>query len=106
MSKIYLYLAGRDKKGIKVLATLSGPPLAATRINNPADLGLSASQVAEVNSAVYGNRMDWELWAESAENARQLEEQIRGRGFQNVAATRPMLSFGRSLVAADHRFPD
>jgi len=106
MSRIYLYLAARNRRGIRVLATLQGPPLAATRISDLNDLGLSAQQIAEVKASVESNRMDWELWAESAKDSKELAANLKARGYQRVAPARPELSFGNYRVSCNHRMPD
>jgi hypothetical protein len=106
VSRIYLYLAGRNRRGVRVLATMTGENVGPTRVNDLTDLGLPAQQVAEINSAVRQNRMDYELWAESAENATELAANLKARGYSKFALSRPELTFGNCLVTCNHRLPD
>ena len=83
--KIYLYLARRDKKGIRVLSVISGndyfPP---TRVNNIEDLNLPSKMESIISKEILENKMLWELWIEGAENYDSLRKSLKKRRYKNL----------------------
>ncbi len=77
---IYLYLARRDKMGVKLISTIPGHCLPA-RVANTHTLQLSLAQLESLNKIVHENRMLWELWMEGAENFETLCDALHHRGF-------------------------
>lgn len=82
-TKLYLYLARRDKKGIKVLTTLIGLPKTA-RVDDVKMLGLDRENTEKISAKAHENRMLWELWVEPATSYIELQERLRKRGYQNL----------------------
>lgn len=82
--KIYLYLARRDKKGIKILSIFSGNDCMATRLNDIKSLSLPNALEVDMYNKIFENRMLWEPWIESADNYNKLKEQLKKRGYSNV----------------------
>ena len=101
MEKVYLFLARRDKKGLKVLSILNGPEYRATRINDLSILKLPIALHDKINNEVYQNRMLWELWAESAENFGELKEKLQTRGYTSLPlCCSPMFEHEKEAIVA------
>lgn len=83
MEKLYLYLARRDKKGIKILTINKGQCLP-TRLTDLTVLGLPHNSLTELHNIVYENRMEWELWAESSPSYHDFRERLAKRGYTNI----------------------
>lgn len=83
-TKLYLYLARRDRSNIKVLTTFPGPIYPATRVKNIEDLKLPLELEKELSKTIRENRMLWEVWIEGAENYDSLRESLIARGYRNV----------------------
>jgi len=83
--KLYLYLARRDKKGIRVLSVISGndyfPP---TRVKSIEELGLPDKMESIISKEVLENKMLWELWIEGAENYIALRNALKKRRYKNL----------------------
>lgn len=87
MSKnnLYIYLARRDKKGIKVVSGFGFKgKVYATRIEDIYRLGLSPNIQAIVTKETHENRMEYELFVESAESFEDLKTSLRKRGYTNL----------------------
>jgi hypothetical protein len=84
MTKIYLYLARRDKSQVKILSIFKGEKLLATRIPNIKDLNLPEILETKIGMSVHQNRFLWEVWIESAENSSQLKKSLIKRGYKDV----------------------
>ncbi|RDJ35637.1 MAG: hypothetical protein DWQ19_12530 [Crenarchaeota archaeon] len=82
--KNYLYLARRDKKGIKILIVLKGHHCPAGRLADIKKLGLPVNLEQQIQNKIYETRMLWEPWIESAENYKELKDSLRKRGFSAV----------------------
>jgi len=80
---LFIYLARRDKKGVKVITTLMGEcrPL---RLNNIDLLRLPREWKLFITSIIHKNRMYWEPWIESASSFKQLKQKLRSRGYRNL----------------------
>ncbi len=84
MESLYLYLARRDKKGVRLLATLNGKQSAATRLGDIRTLQLPAAMERELADVIYENRMYWEPWIESAASFKDLKSKLSGRGYKEL----------------------
>ena len=86
--KLYLYLARRDKKGIRVLSVISGndyfPP---TRVNSIEELGLPDKMKSVISKEILENKMLWELWIEGAENYASLRNALKKRRYKNLPSS-------------------
>lgn len=95
MGKIYMYLARRDKKSLKILGTFYGPAnYPATRVTNIKQLGLDQKRERDLTNQIYENRMFWEPWLEGAENFKDFRRSLFARGYANVPTSSTALSFG------------
>ena len=83
MEKLYIYLARRDKKGIKTLLVTNGSCLP-TKLTDLKTLGLSWDAQAELERITHENRMHWELYVESATSYENLKQALLKRGYTNL----------------------
>lgn len=84
MSKIYLYIARRDKKGMRLVAVLDGPVTSPVRLREVSLLNLPPHVEADVTRVIQENRMYWEPWLESAASYQDLKQAVRARGYTQV----------------------
>lgn len=89
--KLFLYLARRDKSGVRLLATFPGKTFPATKVKNLDDLDISASLKREMQKEIKNNRMLWQLWIEGASSFAELREGLLKRGYKNI----PMFGDGK-----------
>lgn len=90
--KLYLYLARRDKRGIMVLATMTGQPMT-SRVDDVSLLQMDNESLQKLTAMVHQNRMEYELWIEAADSFQQLSSQLLSRGFSRLPlASSPMFN--------------
>ncbi len=82
--RLYLYLTGRDKKGVKVLMTLQGLDTPPTRVANIADLRLQPELYEELDKFIESHKIGWEMWIESANSYQDLSDSLLKRGHSEV----------------------
>ena len=100
MGKLFLYLGRRDKKGIRVIASLKGDKVAPTRLSDLKILKLPASQRSDFEKIIYDNRMMWDAWIESASSYEDLRLKLIGRGYKNVGYSNKPLYKGDNYKTA------
>ncbi len=80
---IYLYLAGRNKKGMKLVTLFQGQcPL--TRLTNVAVLDLPRPWHQAIEDVIRKEQMRMEAWIESAESPQELQRQMKSRGYKDL----------------------
>ena len=100
MRKLYLYLASRSKRGIKLITTLDGnESVVRTKVNDLRTFGLPPVWQREIQQIIHENRMLYEPIIESAGSYRELRERLKLRGFSNLPMSSTqminILKFGR-----------
>jgi len=84
-NSLYIYLARRDKKGIKVVSAFDfDGKVYPTRVENLTKLGLSPQVSSKVAKEAYENRMEYELFIESAESFDELRISLGKRGYSQL----------------------
>jgi hypothetical protein len=97
--KTWLYLARRDKKGLKLLAIFSNTPfIPATRVQDIKTLHLSQELETELVKTTFEQRMLWELWIETAESYDSLKKAMRVRGYSNLPMQADAIHTPRTVV--------
>ena len=78
--------------GIKILATFrTETSQPASRVPDVRSLNLPAEAEQFIAAAVDDNKMDWELWIQSAENFENLRDLLAKRGYSRLPnATAPL----------------
>jgi hypothetical protein len=85
MSSIYIYLARLDKKGIKVLSGFEyGKKVYPTRVRDITSLNLNPEILSKISKEAHENRMEYELYIESATSFNELRENLQKRGYSNL----------------------
>lgn len=84
---IWIYLARRDKTGIRILSQFKGKKIMPTRVLNLPDLKLPTDYQDVLSKIIYDNRMMYEPWMESASNYASLRDQLKSRGYTNIPLT-------------------
>jgi len=83
-TNLFLYLARRDKTGVRIFAKLLGRPILATRIDEIDTLNLPVNWTSQIKQIAFDNRMLWELWIESADSYDALRKGLKYRGYTNL----------------------
>jgi hypothetical protein len=80
--KLYLYLAKRDKREIKILTTFFGNKIPPTKIHDVRKIGLPREMTNRLYQIIYDDRLLWEPWIESAESFDELKSSLKNRGYK------------------------
>ena len=92
---IFLYLARRDKKGMKLVATFEGTS-PTMRLENLTPLNLPNVWKIELEQLIRKDRLHYELWIESAANVQDLQKKMQARGYKHLPIiTGPMIWLSR-----------
>jgi len=83
-TNLWLYLARRDSKGIRILTVMRGRPLTTTRIDDISILQLPQSWEVEIDQIISDERMMWEPFIESSEDYTTLKTTLKKRGYTNL----------------------
>lgn len=85
MTSLYVYLASMRKEGIKVLAAFPyAKKVYPTRINDIKTLNLAPDMERKVSSESHENRMNYELYVETADTFNSLKEALEKRGYSRL----------------------
>lgn len=93
---MHVYLARRDKKGVKFLGSFSYPSKVYPTKLNEQDLtllGMDQRTSSEIVASLRANRMEYELFMETAESFDKLRSSLAGRGYSKI----PSNQFSKSL---------
>jgi len=82
---VYLYLAKRNKRGLRMLIVLpKSKKIYPTRVADLSLMALPTQLHEKLELTIFANRLLWEPWIESAEDYEALMEVLRKRGFRNL----------------------
>lgn len=83
---LYLYLARRDKAGIRILARLKSTNRLPTILDETGliSLQLSPSWYKEISQIIYESRMLWEPWIQSVTTFEDFRNSLKKRGYTNI----------------------
>jgi len=86
MNKLYIYLANRNKNGVKILTILSCKDnFNPTKIIDVSKLGLEDIELEnKINKYFYDNRMYWDLFLETAISFKELKKSLKNRGYKDL----------------------
>lgn len=90
-SILWIYLARRDKTGIKMVSKFMGKNIMPSRIESIEELHLPPSYTDHIKSLIYENRMLYEPWIESANDYSTLAQNLKLRGYTNVPVSSKLL---------------
>lgn len=86
-NKLYVYLARRDKKGIKILGSFEhASKIYPTKVSQEdlPRLNMDPRTHSEISSALEENRMEYELVLETAESFDDLKSSLSRRGYTRI----------------------
>lgn len=83
-TNLWLYLARRDSKGIRILTIMRGRPLLTTRVTDLSVLQLPQAWQVEVQQIIDDERMMWEPFIESSDDYQTLKATLKKRGYTNL----------------------
>ena len=83
-SIIWIYIARRDKAGVKLLTQLRGKKILASHLESVDDLRLPLDYKDFIKKSIYENRLLFEPWIESANDYLALRSQLKLRGYSNI----------------------
>jgi len=84
-NKIYIYLARRDKRGIKILSCFKNSQSCfPTRISDLKQLNLSDKMFNSIEKEIKDNKMMYEPWIQSSSSFNEFRQSLIKRGYSNV----------------------
>lgn len=86
-SEIYIYLGKRDKSGVKLLGSFPyDSKVYPTKINEEklASLNINPKTTSEILKSLRENKMNYELFLETAESLEDLKKSLRKRGYAGI----------------------
>lgn len=90
-SILWIYLARRDKTGVKMTSKFRGKKIMPSRIENLEELRLPPDYADHIKKLIYENRMLYEPWIESANDYGTLVQNLKLRGYTNVPVSSKLL---------------
>lgn len=84
MKKLYLYLASRSKKGIKLITTLKGEGVVSSKVTDLSSLELPAIWQKKITQIINENKMLYEPYLESAVDYNDLRSRLKERGYSDL----------------------
>lgn len=100
-NKMHVYLARRDKKGVKFLGSFSYPTkVYPTKIDDQdlSVLGMDQRTYSEIAASLRTNRMEYELFMETAESFEVLRSSLVGRGYSKIPPNQFFKSLDPGLI--------
>jgi hypothetical protein len=99
MTKLYVYLAARNKKGMRLITVLHSTQNTFSKIIDVKSLQLPAIWEQHISKIAYENRMAYELWAQSSSSYIQLRKSLVARGYTNIPmGASPMLNLSTGKI--------
>jgi len=85
-SDLYIYLARRDKSGVRIIAKLKGKEQLPTRISieDLANFQLPVAWYNTISQILYDNRMLWEPFIQSVDTFDNFRNNMKTRGYSNI----------------------
>lgn len=84
MKRLYLYLASRSKKDIKLVTVLQSELAVNSRLESLQTLNLPQVWERKIQQIVHDNHMLYEPWIETAKDFNELKSRLKNRGFTDV----------------------
>jgi hypothetical protein len=82
--KQYLYLARRDKRGLKLVTILKGESFVNAPLTDLKELNLPPVWQREIEKIIWNNRMLYEPRIETAESFQELQGRLKHRGYTRL----------------------
>jgi hypothetical protein len=93
MKRLYLYLASKSKKGMKLVTVLQTETITSSRLTDLKTLKLPQLWERKIQQIVHDNRMSFDPWVETAADFNELRQRLRVRGYTDLPmGAAPMLA--------------
>jgi hypothetical protein len=100
MKRLYLYLASRSKKGIKLVTVLQSESVTTSKLTDLSSLDLPPIWERQISQIIHENRMLYEPWVETAKDFNELVSRLKERGYSDMSVgVNPLLEFKAYSVA-------
>lgn len=94
----YIYLAKRDKKGIKILTVFLSQKHIPERFKSSTNIPLSSNVSQKIEQIVHDNRLNWEPWIESAATYEELKSKLKKRGYLGLPLSSQPEIYSENIV--------
>jgi hypothetical protein len=84
MRRLYLYLANRNKQGIKLITVLQGEKIVNSKVTDVTLLKLPQIWERKIAVIVHEHRMHYDLHVESAYDFNELRDKLAIRGYADL----------------------
>ena len=85
MNKLYIYIANRNKDGIKILTTFNySKNINPTKILDIDKIGLEPELENNIINYYHNYRMHWDLYVETSDSFKSLKQSLKNRGYYNL----------------------
>jgi hypothetical protein len=102
---LWLYLAKRDKKGVKILSKFYSRDIGPILLEDLKILNLPSSWYGKVKGYIDENLMYWQPWLQTAVDFDELKASLKIRGYSELPANgRPMVLVTPTLFVNSNFF--
>jgi len=102
---LWLYLAKRDKKGVKILSKLYSRDIGPIPLEDLKLLNLPSSWYGKVKSYIDENLLYWQPWIQTATSFDELKANLKVRGYSELPANgKPMVLVTPTLFVNSNFF--
>jgi len=95
--KIFIYLARKNKGAVKLMGKAGEGECIATRIQDVKTLKLPTETQNELKKHLENNKINWDLWIESANSFQDLKNKLSKRGYTGFDIT------DKSVLGPEHQ---
>lgn len=105
LKTLWLYLARRDKKGIKILSKFYSRDIDPTLVVDLKVFNLPSSWYAKIKSYIDDNILYWEPWIQTGFNYDELKSNLKKQGYSELPANgKPMILVTPTLFVNSNSF--
>ena len=102
---LWLYLAKRDKKGVKILSKFYARDMGPLPLEDLKLLNLPSSWYGKVKTYIDENMLYWQPWLQTATSFEELKYSLKIRGYSELPANgRPMVLVTPTLFVNSNFF--
>ena len=101
---LYLYLARRDKQGVRIISKFISRPQNLTLVTdeNIANLFIPSNYLNDIKQKIYESRMLWECWVETCDTFENFKVLLSKRGYSNIPIS-PRPEINTSFITLNNK---
>lgn len=104
---LWLYLAKRDKKGIRIIAKFLSRELEPIKLDNIKRLTMPESWEGKIFTYIEQNKIYWEPWLQTSDDFEELKKSLKKRGYSDIPANgQPMIPITQQIIVNINNFPE